>query len=102
MAVTPSTMLSLGTKAPGFSLPDVVSGKLISLDTFAGGKGLLVMFICRHCPYVQHVKDEIARLGKDYAKKDIGIVAISANDITNYPDDAPEHLKAIAERLLKN
>ncbi len=99
MAVTPSTMLSLGTKAPGFSLPDVVSGRLISLDTFAGKKGLLVMFICRHCPYVQHVKDEIARLGRDYAKKDIGIVAISANDITNYPDDAPEHLKAMAEEV---
>ena len=84
MAVTPSTMLSLGTEAPGFNLPDVVSGRLISLDTFAGKKTLLVMFICRHCPYVQHIKDELARLGKDYAKKALSIVAISANDITNY------------------
>ena len=99
MAVTPSTMLSLGTKAPNFSLPDVVSGKLISLDTFAGEKALLVMFICRHCPYVQHIKDELARLGKDYAKKDLSIVAISANDITDYPDDAPERLKAMAEEI---
>ena len=92
-------MLSLGTKAPGFNLPDAVSGRLISLDTFAGEKGLLVMFICRHCPYVQHVKDEIARIGKDYAKKNMGIVAISANDIANYPDDAPEHLKSMAEEV---
>ncbi len=99
MALTPSTMLSLGTKAPGFNLPDVVSGRLISLDTFTGKKALLVMFICRHCPYVQHIKDELARLGKDYAKKDLSIVAISANDITDYPDDAPERLKAMAEEI---
>ena len=97
MALTPSTMLPLGTKAPDFSLPDVVSGKTISLATFAGKKALLVMFICRHCPYVQHIKQELARLGKDYASKDIGIVAISANDADNYPDDAPAQLKALAK-----
>ena len=99
MALTPSTMLPLGTAAPDFRLPDVVSGKTISLATFAGKKALLVMFICRHCPYVVHVKDELARLGKDYAKKDAGIVAISANDAANYPDDAPEQLKAMAQEL---
>ena len=97
MALTPSTMLALGTKAPDFSLPDVVTGKTISLATFTGKNALLVMFICRHCPYVQHVKEELARLGKDYAKKDLGIVAISANDAANYPDDAPDQLKAMAE-----
>lgn len=99
MALTPSTMLDLGTEAPDFRLPDVVSGKTISLATFTGKKALLVMFICRHCPYVQHVKEELARLGKDYAKKDIGIVAISANDVANYPDDAPDQLKAMAKEL---
>ena len=96
MALTPSTMIELGTKAPDFSLPDVVSGKRVSLATFQGKKALLVMFICRHCPYVQHVKEELARLGKDYAGKDIGIVAISSNDAKNYPDDKPESLKEMA------
>ena len=99
MALTPSTMLDLGTKAPAFRLPDVVSGKTISLDTFAGTRALLVMFVCRHCPYVQHVQQELARLGKDYAKQDIGIVAISANDAAGYPDDAPDRLKAMAKEL---
>ena len=97
MALTPSTMLELGTQAPDFQLSDVVSGKRISLSTFAGKKALLVMFICRHCPYVQHVKEELVRLGRDYATQDIGIVAISANDAANYPDDSPEQLRAMAK-----
>ena len=99
MALTPSTMLALGTTAPEFSLPDVVSGKTISLATFAGKQALLVMFICRHCPYVVHVREELARLGKDYAGKAIGIVAISANDAVGYPDDAPEKLREMAAEL---
>ena len=99
MALTPSTMQALGTKAPDFSLPDVVSGQTISLAAFAKKKALLAMFICRHCPYVQHVKKELARIGKDYAAKDIGIVAISSNDAKNYPDDRPDQLKAMAEEL---
>jgi peroxiredoxin len=99
MALTLSTMLSLGTKAPDFSLPDVVSGKIISLATYASKKALLVMFICKHCPFVKHVQAELARIGRDYASADVGIVAISANDINNYPDDAPDQLKAIAQEL---
>ena len=99
MALTPSTMLALGTKAPDFALPDVVSGKTISLAAFAGKRALLVMFICRHCPYVVHVKAELARLGKDYAGKDAGIVAISANDAAGYPDDAPKKLREMAQEL---
>ncbi len=99
MALTPSTMLELGTRAPEFNLPDVVSGKAISLATFTGKKAFLVMFICRHCPYVVHVREELARLGRDYQGKDIGIVAISANDATNYPDDAPDQLQAMAKEL---
>ena len=92
-------MATLGKKAPDFSLPDVVTGKTISLRTFAGKKVLLVMFICRHCPYVQHVKEELARIGKDYATKDVGIVAISSNDVENYADDSPANLKAMADEL---
>ena len=99
MALTTSTMLALGTKAPDFTLPDVISGKAISLSTFAGKKALLVMFICRHCPYVVHVREELAKLGRDYAGKDVGIVAISSNDAANYPDDAPDQLKAMAKEL---
>jgi peroxiredoxin len=100
MALTASTMvMPLGTKAPPFSLPDVVSGKTVTLDTFAGKTALLVMFICRHCPYVVHVKEELARLGRDYAAKSLGIAAISANDAAGYPDDAPEQLRAMAKTL---
>ena len=99
MALTPSTMLPLGTKAPDFKLPDVVSGKTVSLATFDGKKALLVMFICRHCPYVQHIKEELAKLGKDYANSPLGVVAISANDAENYPDDSPPQLKAMAQEL---
>jgi peroxiredoxin len=97
MAATPSTMLPLGTEAPDFALPDVVTGNTIRLDSFADKKALLVMFICRHCKYVQHVKVELARLGQDYHDADIGIVAISANDADAYPDDAPASLKEMAE-----
>jgi peroxiredoxin len=97
MAAVSSTMIPLGTKAPDFSLPDVRTGKTISLEFFAGKKGLLVMFICVHCPYVKHVKLELARIGKDYHDKDIGIAAISSNDASTYPDDSPESLKEMAE-----
>ena len=99
MALTPSTMLALGTKAPEFRLPDVVSGTTISLSTFAGKRALLVMFICRHCPYVVHVREELARIGRDYANRHAGIVAISANDAAGYPDDAPERLAEMAKEL---
>ena len=99
MALTLSTMLPLGTPAPDFSLPDVVSGKTISLQSFQRKKGLLVMFICRHCPYVQHVKETLARIGRDYPSKGFGIAAISSNDALNYPDDAPPRLKEFAEEL---
>jgi len=89
-------MLDLGTKAPAFSLPDVVSARSISLETFAGKKALLVMFICHHCPFVKHVKAELAKLGTDYAGKDIGIVGISSNDPAVSADDSPEGLKRMA------
>lgn len=97
MTLTPSTMLPLGTEAPDFHLKDVVSGSEFSLATFADKKALLAMFICRHCPYVKHVKQELSRIGKDYQEKNIGIVAISANDIEEYPEDAPDSLKQMAK-----
>ncbi|MBW4562184.1 MAG: thioredoxin family protein [Mojavia pulchra JT2-VF2] len=99
MVLTASTMLPLGTIAPDFHLPEVVSFKTISLSTFADKKALLVMFICRHCPFVKHIKEQLALLGKDYFNSDLGIVAISANDVKNYPDDAPELLKEMATEL---
>src|ERR1700681_1787347 len=96
MAATPSTMLELGTKAPDFPLPDVVSGRTISLSAFQDKEALLVMFICHHCPFVKHVKSELARLGQDYAAKGVGIVAISSNDPAVSSDDSPEGLKRMA------
>jgi len=97
MVKTASTMLELGTKAPNFNLPDTVSGRTISLDTFADKKALLIMFICQHCPFVQHVQSELARIGKDYMAQGLGIIAISSNSVETHPDDAPEKLKAMAE-----
>jgi peroxiredoxin len=99
MVRTLSTMLPLGTTAPDFQLPDVVSGKTISLDIFSDSKALLIMFICRHCPFVKHVQQELARIGRDYGDRQLGIVAISANDAEKYPDDAPESLKEMVGEL---
>lgn len=99
MALTPSNMLEINTIAPLFSLPDVVSGKVISINDFDDKKALLVMFICNHCPYVLHVNDELVRLGKDYQSKSVGIVAISSNNVEKYPQDRPEKMKEIAEEL---
>ena len=99
MVLTPSTMLALGTQAPDFQLPDVISGEMISLETFKIKKALLVMFICRHCPFIKHIQQHLAQLGQDYLETNLGIVAISANDAEKYPDDAPDRLKEIAEEL---
>ena len=93
MARTSSTMLALGTTAPDFSLLYVVSGKTMARDQIAGERGLLVMFLCAHCPFVQHVNQELGRLSRDYAGRGLGIVAISSNDAETYPDDAPEGLR---------
>lgn len=91
MAV-PSTMLALGTKAPEFELPDVVTGRMVGIRDLDDKAALLVMFICRHCPYVAHVRAELVRLGRDFADSQLGIVAISANDPAAYPEDTPEGL----------
>jgi peroxiredoxin len=96
MAATPSTMLELGTIAPDFELPDVVSGGTASLASFEDKDALLVMFICHHCPFVKHIKSELARLGEDYADQNVGIVAISSNDPAVSSDDSPEGLRRMA------
>jgi len=98
MALTESTMLELGTAAPDFALQDVVTGKTVRRDDFLGQKGLLVMFICTHCPYVQHIEKGLAQLGSDYTGR-LGIVAISSNDAESYPDDSPAGLKRQAEAM---
>lgn len=91
MAV-PSTMLPLGTKAPEFELPDVTTGRTVSNTDFSDRQGLLVMFICRHCPYVAHVRAGLAGFGRDYQDSNIAIVAIGSNDPVTHPEDAPESL----------
>lgn len=99
MVLTPSTMLTLGTSAVDFQLPDVVSGQTVTLADFADQKALLVLFISRHCPFVQHIKHELAKLGQDYREQHLGIVAISPNNPITHPDDAPDSLKAFAAEL---
>ncbi|WP_340063769.1 thioredoxin family protein [Ascidiimonas aurantiaca] len=93
MARTESNMLPLGTTAPHFSLPDTVTDKVLDLADVSGDNGTVVMFICNHCPFVKHVNAEIVQLAKDYKGKKIGFVAISSNDIENYPEDAPDKMK---------
>ncbi len=96
MVQTASEMLPLGTKAPEFSLPDVTSGEMVSLSRFDDKSALLVMVICNHCPFVVHVRGELSRIGIEYQRRNLGIVAVSANDVAHYPDDAPDKLAAMA------
>lgn len=97
MARTPSNMLPLGTKAPAFSLPDSISGKTLDLKTVKGQKGTVVMFICNHCPFVIHVNGQLVAIANTYQEKGIGFVAISSNDVVNYPQDAPEKMTITAQ-----
>jgi thiol-disulfide isomerase/thioredoxin len=99
MAAVESTMLALGTSAPAFSVPDAVSGKTITPDTIARGKGLLVMFLCPHCPYVKHVQAGLAKMLKEYGRSGLSMVAISSNDAAQYPEDGPDGLRAQAAEL---
>lgn len=93
--VAPDSM-PLGTSAPDCTLPDVVSDKLVSLADFSADSALLIMFICAHCPYVVHVRDELIRLAIDYQPRKVGFLAISTNDAVKYPGDSPEKLRAMA------
>jgi len=92
MSLTPSTMLPLGTAAPDFRLPDT-NGKTVSLAEFKNAPALLVIFMCNHCPYVKHIRQGLAQLGRDYLPKGAGIVGINSNDAANYPADSPAKMK---------
>ncbi|UCD61607.1 MAG: thioredoxin family protein [Flavobacteriaceae bacterium] len=96
MARTPSTMLPLGTVAPNFNLPDTISEKTVSLEKVKGEKGTLIMFICNHCPFVKHVNSKITELAATYQSQGIAFIAISSNDVVNYPQDSPELMKQTA------
>lgn len=89
-------LLKLGSQAPDFALPDVVTGKIVRRDDFKDQTALLVVILCKHCPYVKHIRQDLAKLGKNYAGKSLAIVGISANDPEAYPEDGPESLKAMA------
>lgn len=97
MALTPSSMMPLGTTAPDFTLPDTVSGSTVALATVRGRIATVVMFLCNHCPYVKHVADALPPLARDYAGRGVGFVAISSNDARAYPEDAPDRMRAEAQ-----
>ncbi len=99
MARTYSNMLALGTQAPEFSLNDTVSGENLSLQQLKGENGTVIMFICNHCPYVIHVNEGLVKVANDYQPKGISFIAISSNDVKNYPDDSPELMKKVATTL---
>ncbi len=93
MVMTESTMLPLGTQAPDFALPDVVSDQVVSLADFADAKALLVIFMCNHCPFVKHLAQPLAAFAKEYQAKGLAVVGINSNDVANYPDDHPDLMK---------
>lgn len=97
MVKTASTMLTLGTEAPDFSLPDV-NGKIVSIEDFVDTPALLVIFMCNHCPYVQHVADELSRLAREYQQRGVAVVGINSNDWQQYPDDSPEKMAEEVKR----
>ena len=98
MAETPSLMLELGTEAPDFRLPDT-DGRMVGLADFADARALLVMFICNHCPFVKHVRPELARIGREYASRGVAVVAINSNDAVAYPADGPAQMKEEKARV---
>lgn len=99
MALTPSNMLPLGTRAPGFELEDVISGNKMSLEELMSDKATVVMFICNHCPYVKHIQQGLVKLANDYIPKGVSFIAINSNDVENYPDDSPDNMKKVAQHL---
>ena len=98
MAETPSLMLELGTEAPDFRLPDT-DGRMVGLADFADARALLVMFICNHCPFVKHVRPELAKIGREYASRGVAVVAINSNDAVTYPADGPAQMKEEKARV---
>lgn len=99
MARTPSSMIKLGTVAPDFKLKDTISGEMKSLKELKSDKATVIMFICNHCPFVKHVQKGIVELANDYRKKGISFIAINSNDVESYPEDSPEKMKLVAEKM---
>lgn len=99
MSRTPSMMLELGTRAPDFTLPDTASETDVSLSDFDDYKGLLVVFMCNHCPYVKNIKEKLAEVAREYREKGVATVAISSNDAENYPDDRPDKMAEEADKF---
>jgi peroxiredoxin len=99
MALTESRMLPLGTKAPDFTLLDTVSGSEVNLNDLKSDQATVIMFLCNHCPYVIHVNDELVRLANDYIPHGVSFVAISSNDVLNYPMDGPDKMAEVAREL---
>lgn len=97
MSLTPSKMPPLGAIAPDFSLPDVISGKTLTLNSLKSDKATVIMFLCNHCPFVQHIIKKLVEVAKHYQKKGIAFIAINSNDIANYPEDSPEKMRENAE-----
>lgn len=98
MALTESRAITLGTAAPHFSLPDTVTDRTVSIDQLADKRGLLVVFMCNHCPYVKHLADGLAAFAREYAGKGLAVVGINANDVESYPADHPDRMKEEAGR----
>ena len=98
MAVTASKMLTLGTSAPNFSLPDT-EGDIVSLSDFEGAPALLVIFMCNHCPFVKHILRGLVKLVKEYQTKGVAVVGINSNDVTNFPEDSPEMMAKLLEEV---
>lgn len=98
MSDTPSTMLELGTRAPNFKLFDTVNNQIVSLNDFANAKGMLLVFMCNHCPFVKHILKEFVVAARDFQQRGIGVVAISSNDVENYPDDSPVKMAKLARK----
>jgi peroxiredoxin len=98
MVMTPSTMLALGTQAPAFKLPDP-SGRVYSLDDFAGAPALLVIFMCNHCPFVRHIQHQLASLAREFQAKGVAVVGINANDWSSYPEDSPAKMAEEVQRV---
>lgn len=99
MALTESTMLPLGTKAPNFHIRDVISDNYYSLDDLKSNQATVIMFICNHCPFVIHVNPEIIRIANEYKSRGVSFIAISSNDVESYPEDAPDKMSIVAKVL---
>ena len=98
MSVTPSTMSPLGVEAPDFELPDT-AGELVKLEDFDDAPALLVVFLCNHCPYVKHIRDELAEFAREYGEEGLAVVGISSNDVEQYPEDGPERMREVREEV---